>query len=128
MNTCNFISQLISQQDDIIKKCENNVIIAVDDFKPLFIKQKKMFISLQSILTTTLDYLTDKMNKDDYTEFTKKMNTEYNIFLSEYLEVLYDLVKVNKINENQYIEYCNDTKKEKGLLDMVLHICTMLKT
>lgn len=128
MNTCNIISELISQQDDTIKLCENTISNANDDFKPLFIKQKKMFISLQSILTTTLDYLTDKMNKDDYTEFTKKMNTEYNIFLSEYLEVLYDLVKVNKINENQYIEYCNDTKKEKGLLDMVLHICTMLKT
>jgi len=128
MNTCNFISQLISQQDDIIKKCENNVIIAVDDFKPLFIKQKKMFISLQSILTTTLDFLSNKMNKEKYNELMVNMMNEYNIILFEYLEVLNQLVQINMINENQYIEYCNDTKKEKGLMDMVLHICTMLKT
>lgn len=128
MNTCNFISELISQQDDIIKKCENNVIIAVDDFKPLFIKQKKMFISLQSILTTTLDFLSNKMNKEKYNELMVNMMNKYNIILFEYLEVLNQLVQINMINENQYIEYCNDTKKEKGLMDMVLHICTMLKT
>ena len=128
MNTCNFISELILQQDNIIKMCENNVIIAVDDLKPLFIKQKKIFISIQSILTITLDFLSNKMNKEKYNELMVNMMDEYNIILFEYLEVLNQLVQINMINENHYIEYCNDTKKEKRLMDMVLRICTMLKT
>lgn len=127
MDTCVVINLLVLQQDDAIKTCENNIKNADDDFKPLFIKQKNMFMSLKTILMTTVIFLTNEMNRDDYTNFTKKMNIEYNVILSEYLEVLYNLVQVNKINENQYIEYCNDTKKEKGLMDMVLHLCTMMK-
>lgn len=128
MNTCNIINQLILQQDDMIKKCENNVISANDKFKPLFIKQTKMFISVKTILITTLDYLTDKMDKEKYNKFMINMTNEYDTILFEYLEVLCQLVQINMINENQYIEYCNDTKKEKGLMDMVLHICMMMKT
>ena len=122
MNTCIFINRLILEQDDIIKKCENNINNSNDNFKPLFIKQKKMFISLKTILITTLDYLTDKMDKEKYNEFMINMMNEYNTILFEYLEVLCQLVQINMINENQYIEYCNDTKKEKGLMDMVLHL------
>lgn len=127
MNTTNTINQLILQQDNTIINIKKNIKIANDDLKPLFVKQLKMFESIKKILTMTVEYLTNKINKEIFNEFIINMMNDYTIILSDYLEVLVELVQKNIINENQYIEYCNDVKKEKGLMDMVLYICTIMK-
>lgn len=127
MNFFQSTNELIIKQNNIIDDIKKIIENSNEKFKPIYMKQLKMFISMKLILTTILDYSTDKINKENYDKLIKDMTNNYIEILHEYLEVLNNSVQMNVINENQYIELCDDAKKEKGLTDILSLICTMLK-